>query len=184
MNTVIPHDGVGCWQRSQDDAVAQFQPKVEFLFSASFVQLAVCPFKRSFRWRKTGRTESQLTSLNNRQFKSNTNSGFLLFYRRCPFLVPLCQQHLGNRKEGFLVSIKGWRFYAHGAVSSAGFGVFLSGVQASSLGGISLASPLRVTVGRGTEIPAVRFLQQSDSFLSLCWQETSLPLHAVGPRLK
>ena len=132
---------------------------------------------------ENGENRKSAQSLNNRQFKSNINSGFLLFYRRCPFLVPLCQQHLGNRK-GFLVSIKGWRFYAHGAVSSAGFGVFLSGVQASSLGGISLASPLRVTAGRGTEIPAVRFLQQFVSFLSLCWQETSLSLHAVGPRLK
>ena len=35
---VIPQDGVGCWQRSQDDAVAQFQQKVVvFLFTASFV---------------------------------------------------------------------------------------------------------------------------------------------------
>ena len=72
------------------------------------------------------------------------------------------------------MSIKGWKFYAHGAVSSVRFGVFLSGVQASSLGRISLASPLRVTAGRSTEIPAVRFLQQFDSFLSLSWQETSL----------
>ena len=55
------------------------------------------------------------------------------------------------------MSTKVWKGYAHGAVSSAGFGVFL---QASSLGGISLASPLLVTAGRGTEIPAFKFLQQ------------------------
>ena len=157
---MIPQDGVGRWHRSQDDVRLSFNQKLEFLLTASFVYTGVCPFKRSFSG--GGKRGEQKVSSEPKQLFNfiKFKFWFPLLLSEVSFSFPLSQQHLGNRKECSLVSIKVWKGYAHGAISSARFGVFLSGVQASSLGGISLASPLRVTAGRGTEIPAFKFLQQ------------------------